>query len=97
MGTSGLIRAYRAAAADAIQNGIIMEKKIRKWYKIHFGYPQMNDVMKLLKERNLKPMNQNFGEQCELVVAVPLNEIPLFLNRIKVLKNVIPEEIESLD
>jgi uncharacterized YigZ family protein len=97
LGTSGLIRAYRAAAADAIQNGIIMEKKIRKWYKIYFGYPQMNDVMKLLKEGNLKPMNQNFGEKCELAVAVPLSEIPLFLNRIKVLNNVIPEEIESLD
>ncbi len=95
LGTSGLIRAYRTAASEAIIAGNIIDRTIKKWYKIYFEYPQMNDVMKLLKERNLKPENQNFEEHCEMDVAVPLSEVSGFLNRIQVLNHVIPEEMES--
>lgn len=97
LGTSGLIRAYRAAASAAIQSGHIIEKKIRKWFHLRFEYPQLNEVMKILKEGNLKPVNQNFGEHCELDIAVPVSEITLFLTRVKALNNVIADEIVSPD
>ncbi len=95
LGTSGLIRSYRTAAANAIKNKNISTIIIKKWFKIHFRYPQMNEVMKILKEGNIKPYDQEFGEQCEMVIAVPLSGIPIISNKMKILNNISIVEIET--
>ena len=95
LGTSGLIRAYRTAAANAIKNSIIDIIIIKKWFRIHFKYLQMNEVMKVLKEGNIKPHNQDFGEQCVMAIAVPLSGIPTILNKMEILNDLSINEIEA--
>ncbi|MCF0212327.1 MAG: YigZ family protein [Bacteroidales bacterium] len=70
LGASGLANAYKAAARDAIEHATIIEKTIDIRYRIHFEYPLMNDVMRLLKEYNLTPYNQRFELDCNLDIAV---------------------------
>jgi uncharacterized YigZ family protein len=50
LGVSGLINAYRTAAADALENATISERHLTEYWLITFPYEAMNDVMKVLKE-----------------------------------------------
>lgn len=70
LGASGLANAYKAAARDAIANATIIECTINITYRLHFEYPLMNDVMRLLKEHNLQPLNPEYNLDCRLEVSV---------------------------
>lgn len=70
LGASGLANAYKAAARDAIANATIKECTIDVTYRLHFQYPLMNDVMRILKEQNLTPRNQVFELDCQLDINV---------------------------
>jgi len=70
LGVSGLINAYKQAAIEAISNSEILEKQITEVYSMQFEYAAMNDVMKILKDHELKQWNQNFGLDCSLEFSV---------------------------
>jgi len=71
LGVPGLIRSYKTAAAQAIQEATIVTKTIKEQYKLSFKYPQMNDVMRLVKEYDLEVVNTDFQIDCKLIFAVP--------------------------
>lgn len=50
LGVSGLINAYRSAAADALDNASIIERHLVERWIVTFPYSAMNDVMKVLKD-----------------------------------------------
>lgn len=66
LGVSGLINAYKTAARDALDQAKIVEKTIDLGYHLHFEYPLMNDVMRILKEYDIPPSNPKFELDCEL-------------------------------
>lgn len=68
LGVSGLINAYKTAAATAIENAEIVEKLLLDYYEITFPYVCMNDVMKILKEENLGQSGQSFDLECRMVL-----------------------------
>ncbi len=70
LGVPGLIRSYKTAALDAISNSEIITKTIKEQFAVNFRYPQMNDVMRLVKEYNLEVVNTNFRIECNLIFAV---------------------------
>ena len=70
LGVSGLIRSYKTAAAEAISDATIITKTIKEQYEVHFKYPQMNDVMRLVKEFDLEIVNTDFQMDCKLIFAV---------------------------
>ena len=70
LGTSGLIVAYREAAADAIRNGQIIE--CHDMAEIHFTFPylSMNDVMKTIKTSDAEIRSQQFDNACAMDIAI---------------------------
>ncbi|MEC9209644.1 MAG: YigZ family protein [Bacteroidota bacterium] len=70
LGVSGLIRSYRTAVANAISQATIITKSIKKQYEIYFKYPQINDVMRLIKELDLELIHTDFQIECKLIFAV---------------------------
>ena len=70
LGVSGLIRSYKTAAAEAISEATIISKTIKEQYEVSFKYPQMNDVMRLVKEFDLEIVNTDFRIDCKLIFAV---------------------------
>jgi len=70
LGASGLANAYKTAAKDAIEHAQIIEKTIDARYRFLFAYEAMNDVMRILKDFDLKPESQNYGMDCSLEVSV---------------------------
>ena len=78
LGVPGLIRAYRTATQDALSNARIVEKVAGEHFTLKFGYLQMNDVMKVLKDMGLTPLRQSFDLDCSLEVRVRLSQIEDF-------------------
>lgn len=87
LGTSGLIRAYKTAAEEALKNARIIKKTINRTYQIEFEYPSVNDVMKLLHELNIEPFNKNFKENCVFKFHVRKSMAENILIRFKSIKN----------
>lgn len=83
LGIPGLIRAYRTATSDALDNAEVIEKIATKRYKIHFKYPQMNDVMRVLKGMDLPQFEQNFMIECDIQTKVRLSLVDEFLDQLK--------------
>ncbi len=80
LGTSGLIKAYREAAADAISNAKILEITIDKKFSIHFGYPILNDVMRVLKQFENANCEQDFMETCTIHITIRESEFEQLYN-----------------
>ena len=51
-------------------------------WTVEFDYLSMNDVMKVLKDMNLIPSAQDFGENCSLTVRVRLSEEESFKKKL---------------
>ncbi|OPZ99158.1 MAG: IMPACT family member YigZ [Bacteroidetes bacterium ADurb.Bin408] len=63
LGVSGLLRAYKTAAADALSKAKIIEKTVNDVYGLAFPYIHMNDVMRCLKENNAIFLEQNYDTE----------------------------------
>lgn len=70
LGTSGLIKAYKEAAADAIANAEIVEKTIDDIIEIRFDYTILNDVMRVLKQFEEVKWEQDFKEDCRMTLQI---------------------------
>lgn len=70
LGISGLIRSYKTAASNAITNAEVLTKTIKEYYEVSFKYPQMNDVMRRVKEFDLEVVNTEFKTDCKLIFAL---------------------------
>ncbi len=70
LGVGGLINAYRTAAQLALENANIIEKTINKEYNITFDYKNMNKVMRIIKEKQIKIVNQKLELDCQIHISV---------------------------
>ncbi|MEM8896188.1 MAG: YigZ family protein [Bacteroidota bacterium] len=64
LGVSGLIHAYKTAAAEALENAVIIEKKITQAVKIRFPYTETNEVMRKLSELKVDVIDREFTTDC---------------------------------
>lgn len=76
LGTSGLIRSYKNAVGDALNNAYIVERSLKSRFQLKFGYPLMNEVMALLKAENVNFINQTFELDCEILVEIESEHEP---------------------
>lgn len=74
LGVGGLISAYRASAQMALAEAVIQEKIIEVFYVLRFEYKNLNKVMRLLRERQLRLVSQKMELGCELKIGVRLSE-----------------------
>ncbi|MBW2938406.1 YigZ family protein [Aureisphaera sp. CAU 1614] len=70
LGVGGLIQAYKTAAQMALEASKIVELTIDDLYKLQFDYPEMNTVMRIIKEEDLTIVNQKLELNCEIQMAV---------------------------
>ena len=79
LGVGGLINAYRSGAQMALEASKIIIKTINVEYRITFDYKNMNKVMRIIKEKNLKIINQTLELRCELIISIRLKDAsPVF-------------------
>lgn len=82
LGTSGLIVAYREAAADAIAHATVETRQVEEVVTYTFAYPQMNDVMRIVKEMSPRILSQSFDNSCEIRLSIRKSEAEQLRNRL---------------
>ena len=70
LGTSGLIVAYKTAAADAIEHAEIISRQVEEIVEYSFAYPLMNQVMRIVKEMNPRILDQQFDNTCTIKLSI---------------------------
>lgn len=70
LGTSGLIVAYRTAAAEAISAATIEERQVEATYDFTFEYPLMTAVMKVVRDMNARILEQSYDMDCRMSVSI---------------------------
>ena len=82
LGTSGLIVAYREAASDALAHATVETRQVEEIVKYSFAYPQMNDVMRIVKDMNPRIVSQTFENTCEIVLSIRKSEAEQLRSRL---------------
>ena len=82
LGTSGLIVAYREAAAEALSAATVIEKTIEETVIFTFPYVMMNSVMRVVKELNPRIVEQKYDETCIITLAIKRSMAPMLEERL---------------
>ena len=83
LGTSGLIGAYKTAAADAIANATIIEKTVDDDVTVFFEYPFLNDVMRIVKEEEPQVVEQVFEMDCKMTLRIRRSKMGRLRSRLE--------------
>lgn len=81
LGTGGLIQAYRTAARDAVENGVVITKTWKINLEITFNYARMNDVMRLIKDEGLSIIRQDSTEKCCILLEIRKGDFNAILKK----------------
>lgn len=83
LGTSGLIVAYRTAAAQAIAEATVIEKTVDQDVTVAFEYPFMNDVMRIVKEESPEILEQSYDMDCFMRLRIRQSLMPRLRSRLE--------------
>jgi uncharacterized YigZ family protein len=98
LGASGLIHAYREAAAESLRQGVIVEKIIKSQFQLSFDYAIMPDIMQALKKLDIDILKENYGDHGLLEIGIRQSEAAEKLLKVKsMLWKVSLEEAAGLD
>jgi uncharacterized YigZ family protein len=85
LGVGGLISAYKNAADDALSKGNIIECDVMRNVELSYDYTSTPEVMRLVKEFDIKILSQRFEGDCELKGELRLAHYKSFYERIQLL------------
>ena len=74
LGVSGLIHAYKTAAAAALANCTIVEETVRISLSLTYSYEQTSIVMRTISSFDANIAEQDFTENCSLTLEVKAGE-----------------------
>ena len=83
LGTGGLVVAYKEAAADALNNSVIIKKQVEEVLTITFAYERMNEVLKCIREHRAGIVSQLIRMECIFQVVVAISAINILINQLE--------------
>lgn len=83
LGTSGLIVAYRTAAAEALSNAEIVDRTVDVEYTFTFEYPFMNGIMKVVREMDARIVSQSYDMDCSMTLSIRKGKLDELKERIR--------------
>ena len=83
LGTSGLIVAYKSAAAEALSVAQVIEKTVDEEVSFWFEYPFMNDVMRVVKEEEPAIVSQGYETDCRMTLRIRRSLMPRLRARLE--------------
>lgn len=92
LGTSGLIVAYKAAAAEALAAAEVVEKTVDECIRFWFEYPFMNDVMRVVKEEGPEIVEQGCDMDCRMTLRIRSSLMPRLRARLEKVETLRIEE-----
>ena len=98
LGTSGLINAYKTAAAAALDAADIYQRVLENVYRLDFAYGKLPQVMTAVSKLNLNIVQQDFGHRGQMDIALRQSEASEIIEQLKAfVAEVYLEEVADLD
>ena len=88
LGVPGLINAYKTATAMVLQLCPMVRMAVEVNYELNFNYTHLNDIMRLVKQRNLTILSQDLQLFCKMVIGVAVNQADLVVAELENLHDV---------
>jgi uncharacterized YigZ family protein len=88
LGVGGLIQAYRESARLSLEQASILRKEIKLPFILEFEYPQMDKVMRLIKEKQIEIVTQEMEMKVRLGLLVSKKNEAAFLDNLAQLHEV---------
>lgn len=82
LGIPGLIKAYGAAAQDALEQAGTVEKVESLCIRLNCGYHQLGRVMRLIDQMAISILHQEFSSHCAFTLSLPPNAYEAFENQL---------------
>jgi len=79
LGTGGLIRAYGGGASDVLNHCTVIKKQFSDQLQVTVSYASYGGLSNGLLERDVIPVNEDFGENVTLSFQIPVAETKEFL------------------
>lgn len=86
LGVSGLIQAYRSAAAEALTRAVVVEQEVTADIRLEFPFDATPAVMKLVKDHDLRIVEPEYSDKTVMTVRVPLRERSAVTARLELLR-----------
>lgn len=74
LGKSGLIHAYKTAAAEALSSAFFVQRKIMVECRIKCTYETLSEVMKLINIYEIRILHQEYLETCHILIEMGVSE-----------------------
>jgi len=94
LGVGGMMNAYKQAALDALNHAEIVECTIDDVFEVSFGYPEMNTVMRFIKDLGVDINKQIMALNCKIQFNIRRNHAYKAIEKFSGLKNI---EIKKLE
>ena len=88
LGTGGLVVAYKTAAALALEAAEVLEKTVNDELTIHFEYPFLNEVMRIVKDEEATMVEQDFMLDCKLTLRIRRSKYSQLKERLELIESV---------
>lgn len=86
LGVGGLISAYKLAAEDVLKKTTAIEIEVTEEVELVFDYLLTSDVMRFIKDLDLKIVDQKFEEASTLKILLPLKQKEKLVEKLSLLK-----------
>jgi uncharacterized YigZ family protein len=83
LGVGGLIQAYKASAAEAVSQAIIVERFVEEIYRLEFAYDRLGAVLAAVERMGLPLIEQTFGDGASLTIALRQSVAPTLLSELR--------------
>jgi len=88
LGVGGMMSAYKEAALDTLNQAEIVECTINDTFEVSFGYPEMNTVMRFIKDLGLTIVEQKLEVDCKIRFSVRQKDAEKVKDKFTGLKNI---------
>lgn len=88
LGTSGLIAAYREAAREAIQAGVIVTAYVMQRLTVRYPYEVLHEVQRLLKSSEARITDQQIDMECTMSLSVRADQTEMLSGRLSSISGV---------
>jgi uncharacterized YigZ family protein len=85
LGVGGLINAYRTAA-----------KTVNEVYKVVFAYPETNEVMRIIKEKDIDIIGSHYTDICQITISIRKSNALSACESLSIVNNLIIKYIKTI-
>ncbi|MDX1902658.1 MAG: YigZ family protein [Thermonemataceae bacterium] len=82
LGVSGLVNAYKTAAALVLDEAILLTKIPKKNIAIRYTYPETKEVMHIIHQYDIQIINQEFDLFCQLQLGIPSEKLNIVTEKL---------------